>query len=75
MRRLLLKLADKIYSKCGFPKIDMYSRVLFRNHLYKIIDYKLEENEEKLETLTVKLREDMSLSEYLDNRKNISKEG
>ena len=71
MRKLLLNLADKIYSKYGFPSIDMYSKVLYKKDLYKVIDIKLEVNEQKMETLTVVSRPTMSLTEYLCNRKEI----
>lgn len=70
MRRLLLNLADKIYSKCGFPRIEMHSRVLYKNYLYKVVEIKTEESEYAFETLSLKLSPDMSLKEYLDNRKN-----
>lgn len=70
MRKILLNLADKIYSKYGFPRIDMYARVLYKNHLYKVAEIKTEESEYAFETLSLKLHPDMSLREYLDNRKN-----
>jgi hypothetical protein len=71
MRRLLLNLADKIYSKYGFPVINMYSRVLYKNTLYKTVDIKIEENENTLEKLTVVFVPDETLQEYLNKRKEI----
>lgn len=73
MRRLLLKLADKIYSKYGFPVINMYSIVLYKNTLYKTVDIKTEENEHMFEKLTVTFVPDETLQEYLNKRKEIRK--
>lgn len=68
MRKLLLKIANKIYKKYGFQEIRKGQTCIFKNDIYIIQEITLEQQPLCLDVLKVTLHQCQSLQSYLSDK-------
>lgn len=66
MRKLLLKLANKIYKKYSFNEIKEGKEFTFKGDIYEVQKIVLEQDPKSLDVLKVKLYKGGSLREYIN---------
>ena len=68
MRKLLLKLANRIYYKYGFKEIREGQLFIFKNDVYRVVKATLKQETMCVDELTVKLHKAGTLTEYISDK-------
>lgn len=68
LRRLLLKIANKIYSKYAFQEIREGQKFVFKDDIYRVVKTTLKQDVACIDELTVKLHKQQSLQSYISEK-------
>lgn len=68
MRKILLKLANKIYNKYAFQEIREGQLFVFKDDLYKVVRTTLKQDVGCEDELTVKLHKKQTLTSYISEK-------
>ena len=68
MRKLLLKLANRIYYKYGFKEIREGQRFIFKNDIYVVMKTTLKQESACIDVLKVELHKRESLTSYISEK-------
>lgn len=68
VRRLLLKIANKIYSKYAFQEIREGQLFIFKNDMFRVVKTTLKQEVACFDELTVKLHKVGTLTEYISDK-------
>ena len=68
MRKILLKLANKIYNKYAFQEIREGQHFVFKDDIYTVVSTTLKNNPQTLGELTVKLYYKQTLTSYISEK-------
>ena len=68
MRKILLKLANKIYNKYAFKEIKENNLFIFKDDLYRVVKVTLKQDVSCEDELTVKLHKRESLTSYISDK-------
>lgn len=68
LRRLLLKIANKIYSKYSFQEIREGQKLVFKDDIYRVVKTTLKQDAACIDELTVKLHKQQSLQSYISEK-------
>ncbi len=68
MRKLLLKLANRIYVKYGFKEIYEGQRFIFKDDIYTVMKTTLKHEPACVDVLKVELHKRQSLTSYLSDK-------
>lgn len=68
LRRLLLKIANKIYSKYAFQEIREGQLFVFKNDMFRVVKTTLKQDVACVDELNVKLHKVGTLTEYIGDK-------
>lgn len=68
MRKLLLKLANRIYIKYGFKEIYIGQKFIFKDDIYTVEEITLNKKSPCIGTLNLKLQKRETLTDYLSEK-------
>ena len=68
MRKILLKLANRIYKKYGFQEIREGQLFVFKDDIYSVVKTTLKQEVACLDELTVKLYKKQTLTSYISEK-------
>lgn len=68
MRKILLKLANRIYKKYGFQEIREGQLFVFKDDIYSVVKTTLKQEVACLDELTVKLHKKQTLTSYISEK-------
>ena len=67
-RKILLKLANRIYKKYGFQEIREGQLFVFKDDIYSVVKTTLKQEVACLDELTVKLHKKQTLTSYISEK-------
>lgn len=68
IRKFLLNIANKIYSKYAFQEIREGQLFVFKNDMFRVVKTTLKQDVACIDELTVKLHKVGTLTEYISNK-------
>lgn len=68
MRKILLKLANKIYDKYAFQEIRENQLFVFKDDIYRVVKTTLKQDTDCVDELTVKLHKRQTLTSYISEK-------
>lgn len=68
MRKLLLNIANKIYSKYAFQEVREGQLFIFKNDMFRVVKTTLEQEPACLDKLTVEIHKVGTLTEYISDK-------
>lgn len=68
LRKLLLKIANKIYYNYGFQEIREGQPFVFKDDIYRVVKTTLKQDVECVDELTVKLHKQQTLQSYISDK-------
>jgi hypothetical protein len=68
MRKILLKLANRIYKKYGFQEIREGQLFVFKDDIYRVVKTTLKQDVGCIDELTVKLHKRETLTSYISEK-------
>ena len=68
LRKLLLKIANKIYKKYSFQEIKEGQAFIFKNDIYRVVKTTLKQEVGCFDEVTVKLHKYETLNEYISDK-------
>lgn len=68
MRKILLKLANKIYNKYAFKEIREGQSFVFKDDIYRVVKTTLKQEVACMDELTVKLHKVQTLTSYISEK-------
>ena len=68
IRKLLLKIANKIYYNYAFQEIREGQLFVFKNDVYRVVKTTLKQDVACIDELTVKLHKRSTLTEYISEK-------
>lgn len=68
IRKLLLKIANKIYNKYSFQEIKEGQLLVFKDDLYRVVKTTLKQEVGCVDELTIKLHKRQTLTSYISEK-------